>query len=317
VRWFSNFDPHHADISPESITNAYTPEIRELEKFIFSGRASGVYEGSRTFEAFQRSPRLQKRSDDPETRGWGAKERASQKSTGIIYMFVNKRNGKKYIGQSRVSFRRRMQGHKSKAKQNKDKGCRALNAAIRKYGWDAFDKIVICEVPIEELSSKEQEMIAMHNSLAPNGYNLTPGGESSPMLNESVKETARKVMNSSEVRLKRQKVFSSDEFKTKVSVASSSSWHGTTTDEKVKRRVIMAAGNRRNRAAIREAKIESMSERAGRKYWQSLKQKAQSYARRVLKSKPQENYEGRDLFAEVEMEYGASFEERKMGLPQQ
>jgi hypothetical protein len=52
VRWFSSFDPHHRDVSPESTTNAYTQEIRELERLVFSGKASGVYEGSRTFAIF-------------------------------------------------------------------------------------------------------------------------------------------------------------------------------------------------------------------------------------------------------------------------
>jgi hypothetical protein len=52
VRWFSSFDPHHRDVSPESTTNAYTQQIRELERLVFSGKASGVYEGSRTFAIF-------------------------------------------------------------------------------------------------------------------------------------------------------------------------------------------------------------------------------------------------------------------------
>ena len=56
--------------------------------------------------------------------------------------------------------------------------CRYLNNAIRKYGWDNFKKeIIIDDVPEEDLSNLETSYIDVENTLAPNGYNLTKGGE--------------------------------------------------------------------------------------------------------------------------------------------
>lgn len=48
--------------------------------------------------------------------------------------------------------------------------------AIRKYGWDAFEVIVLELCPIEELDKKEIEYIAQYDSFH-NGYNGTAGGQ--------------------------------------------------------------------------------------------------------------------------------------------
>jgi group I intron endonuclease len=55
-------------------------------------------------------------------------------------------------------------------------GCRYLRNAIQKYGWDNF-KVEFRQVPVETLNEEEQKQIKRLNTMAPNGYNLTSGGE--------------------------------------------------------------------------------------------------------------------------------------------
>jgi len=89
----------------------------------------------------------------------------------IIYCARNKITRKVYIGQSirdTPVFRIR---------------CHMLSkyyfgAALRKYGLDAFEISVIDRAETrEQLNAKERFWIKTYNSLAPNGYNLTTGGE--------------------------------------------------------------------------------------------------------------------------------------------
>lgn len=105
-----------------------------------------------------------------------------------IYLLVCKANGKRYIGQSK-NIKRRLNEHKR---------CQSfapvICKAIEKYGWDAFDKIVLEFCPVEELDEKEIYYIA---ELKPE-YNLTEGGYSpkgykhSPETKELLKQLAKK-----------------------------------------------------------------------------------------------------------------------------
>lgn len=57
-------------------------------------------------------------------------------------------------------------------------GCRAISAAIRKYGANAF-VLVEHKMPRatqDELDAAEREMIKKHCSMHPQGYNLSSGG---------------------------------------------------------------------------------------------------------------------------------------------
>jgi hypothetical protein len=60
-----------------------------------------------------------------------------------------------------------------------------LYAAIKKYGSERFIVETLAEVDIpEELDRYEGLFIAEYKTLAPDGYNLTPGGESGPYGNK-------------------------------------------------------------------------------------------------------------------------------------
>ena len=128
-----------------------------------------------------------------------------------------------------------------------------LNAAIRKHGWESFRKeVILPNVPRAGLPHWEQRMIATHGTLAPKGYNLTPGGETSPMLNPEVQKRAKEVMQSAAVVAKRQKAFSSPSFLAKVSKESKAAWDGYTVEDRNARAQHMAAAARRGWVEKRE-----------------------------------------------------------------
>lgn len=92
---------------------------------------------------------------------------------GIIYRIKNEVNGKSYIGQTTVPLVVRIKRHR---KENK---CKAIYAAIKKYGWENFKVIVLCHCNNKnELDAFEKYYIKKYKSyFKDNGYNLTFGGE--------------------------------------------------------------------------------------------------------------------------------------------
>ena len=89
----------------------------------------------------------------------------------IIYKIVNKINGKAYIGQTRQALQKRIAYHMW---HNETPVQKALN----KYGINNFIVTIIDDAESREvLNEKEQYWIRELNCMAPNGYNLTAGGE--------------------------------------------------------------------------------------------------------------------------------------------
>lgn len=91
-----------------------------------------------------------------------------------IYKIINKINGKAYVGQHKIpnkpeTFKRYM-----------GKGI-AITAAIKKYGKENFEKIILENIEDDEehhlTSEREIYWIKHENTLYPNGYNISPGGE--------------------------------------------------------------------------------------------------------------------------------------------
>ena len=107
---------------------------------------------------------------------------------GSIYKITNTLNGKSYIGQTihdaeKKRIRYHFDGH----------GNRVLKNAIKKYGREAFTFEILHDGIIPEfLNTLEIEAIAKFNTIAPHGYNLTTGGESS----SHSEETKRKISES-------------------------------------------------------------------------------------------------------------------------
>lgn len=90
-----------------------------------------------------------------------------------IYLIENLLNHKKYIGQSNNPIRRLVE-HKC------HKNNYPIHNAIQKYGLDNF-KLTILEKNIENYDERERYWIKYYNTLTPNGYNLTIGGNSAPI----------------------------------------------------------------------------------------------------------------------------------------
>lgn len=106
-----------------------------------------------------------------------------------VYCHVNKTNGKKYIGITSV-------------KPEKRWGCRGdgyigqpFYNAIKKYGWDGFEHIILhTNLSEEKAKAIEIELIAQYETTdSGKGYNATIGGESANGLihTELTKERIR------------------------------------------------------------------------------------------------------------------------------
>lgn len=84
-----------------------------------------------------------------------------------IYIIENILSGKKYIGQG-IDVKRRMWA--------KHANCLIVQNAIKKYGRKKFKRHILIYCEIFELDRLEIECIKIFDSLAPNGYNILPGG---------------------------------------------------------------------------------------------------------------------------------------------
>lgn len=102
---------------------------------------------------------------------------------GYIYIIKNKLNKNKvYIGQTRASIEQRWRQHRSGAKHRKNNNSVLYNA-MNKYGEENFSieiiKTIECDTKdelIDLLNELEIYYISKYNSVTPNGYNLTIGG---------------------------------------------------------------------------------------------------------------------------------------------
>lgn len=109
---------------------------------------------------------------------------------GLIYKITSP-DGKIYVGQTNRTFHKRVLEHK-----NPNSRCTVVSRAICKYGPDKMSfEIVEDDIPMEQLNEKEMFYIKMFNSLTPNGYNLTGGGQDGVFTDEGrelVKKGIRK-----------------------------------------------------------------------------------------------------------------------------
>jgi group I intron endonuclease len=108
----------------------------------------------------------------------------------LVYLVTNVINGKRYIGQTSLSLERRWFLHQHR------KSCKALHSAILFYGAAQFTVEVLFSVPTREQAGElEIEYIERYNTKAPNGYNLTKGGEGVKALPEHIRlERNRKLL---------------------------------------------------------------------------------------------------------------------------
>lgn len=101
---------------------------------------------------------------------------------GYIYKITNQINNKIYIGQTIKSRPTdRFSQHRYLARHiEQEKTISYLHRAMAEYGVDNFSFEIIEKVENELLNQQEQYWISFYNSLVPNGYNLTLGGDGAP-----------------------------------------------------------------------------------------------------------------------------------------
>lgn len=97
------------------------------------------------------------------------------KQHGCLYQ-IDFDNGKSYIGVSLFGIEKRLAGHKDAARRNSPKAM--IHRAIAKYGPGAYvaRTLVICD-DFEYLKELETRAIRALCTKAPNGYNMTDGGD--------------------------------------------------------------------------------------------------------------------------------------------
>ena len=101
-----------------------------------------------------------------------------------IYVHINKTNGKKYFGQTKQDLRQRFrngEGYKNSPK---------FYEAIKKYGWDGFEHILLFDgLTLEEANKKEEELIKEYDTINDkNGYNIAYGGDNHDISEETVRK---------------------------------------------------------------------------------------------------------------------------------
>jgi len=106
----------------------------------------------------------------------------------IIYKVTNIINNKSYIGQTQFSLEQRKRSHIIEGRNDN----LYFHNALKKYGDEKFNWSVIesCENK-EELDEMEFHYIKQYNTISPNGYNLTYGGEGShgrKLSNETIEK---------------------------------------------------------------------------------------------------------------------------------
>ena len=100
-------------------------------------------------------------------------------ANGIIYLITNTFNGKKYVGLTVQTLKKRWQYHTEHAYANNIKSLDSLHEAIRQYGTQIFKIEQIDSGTTKvDLESKEKKWIKELETLVPKGYNISTGGVS-------------------------------------------------------------------------------------------------------------------------------------------
>lgn len=104
----------------------------------------------------------------------------------LIYRVTNKINSKSYIGQTTCTLKKRIRGH---LRRVKEKSNHPFYNALNRYGCENFSWEVLSKSAKtrERLNSLEIFYIKKFNTVAPNGYNISPGGYGNGGLTKGMK----------------------------------------------------------------------------------------------------------------------------------
>ena len=97
----------------------------------------------------------------------------------LVYMHVNKVNGKVYVGITHHVNPNRRWGYSGQMYTHSVKFANAIN----KYGWDNFEHIILCRTTKERAITIEKTLIAHYKKLGIS-YNIADGGEGTECISE-------------------------------------------------------------------------------------------------------------------------------------
>ena len=101
----------------------------------------------------------------------------------LVYMHVNKVNGKTYVGITHHVNPNKRWGYSGQRYTH----CVKFLHAINKYGWENFEHIILCRTTKERAIMMEKVLIA-HYKRVDMSYNLTDGGEGADCISELNRE---------------------------------------------------------------------------------------------------------------------------------
>lgn len=104
----------------------------------------------------------------------------------LVYMHVNKINGKVYVGMTHHVNPNKRWGYSGQLYTHSVKFANAIN----KYGWDNFEHIILCRTTKDRAIAIEKTLIAHYKKLGIS-YNLADGGEGT----ECITEKNRKIIS--------------------------------------------------------------------------------------------------------------------------
>lgn len=203
-----------------------------------------------------------------------------------IYMIMNNKNGKKYIGQSQ-DIEKRWKEHKERLENNKHYNTHLQNS-WNKYGKNAFSFIIIERCHKNALNNRERYWINYHNTYNnPQHYNLTPGGDigirGAHKGHKHSKETKKKISESLKNNQNTKGRKHSEETKRKMSEAHKGLKHS----EETKRKISEAMKNNQNTKGFRhsdESKKKMSQSHKGFKHSEETKKRISE----IMKKKAEE-----------------------------
>lgn len=108
-----------------------------------------------------------------------------------VYKITNNITNKSYIGKTTIGYLKRFNKHKFNAEKGVN---RRLYDSMRYHGIDNFTvTLEFTASTIEELNLKEIELISKFNTIMPNGYNMTIGGDGGNTLSNWSEEKKKEL----------------------------------------------------------------------------------------------------------------------------
>ena len=109
-----------------------------------------------------------------------------------VYLIINTKNDKKYVGYTKYDYIYRYRQHISAGKRGSKK---ILCKAMRKYGFDNFEiRLISTARDLKMAKLWEERLVFALNTFGKGGYNLTKGGDGSGDHTQEHKEYMRILM---------------------------------------------------------------------------------------------------------------------------